>query len=48
MPYVYIRTMNPILTILFVGTILTATMGSIILWGGILYTLVKDYIQDRF
>jgi len=47
MPYVYIRTMNPLITLLFVALIITATIGVTILWGGILYTLIKDYIEKR-
>jgi len=40
--------MNPLLTILFIATLLTATTVAIILWGGFIYALIKDYIQDRF
>jgi len=48
MPYVYIKTMNPLLTLLFVALIISTTTGSIILWGGFIYALIKDYIEDRF
>jgi hypothetical protein len=40
--------MNPLLTLLFIALIISSTTVAIILWGGIVYTLVKDYIQDRF
>jgi hypothetical protein len=47
-PYVYIKMMNPLLTLLFITIIISATIGATILWGGFIYAIIKDYIEDRF